>query len=377
MKIAIVGAGPAGLYLGYLLKRDHSGHSIDIFEQNPQGNTWGFGVMFSDRALDFLNIDDPETYQRMIPKMEHWVDLKLDLLGEQIILDGIGFASIGRLQLLEILSERLTSVGITLEFSTPLKDLSCCHDYDLVVGADGLNSVVRQQPGFHSETRLLSNFFAWYGTKKPFDTLTQSFRNSPWGSFNAHHYSYSKEMSTFIIETNLETWERSGFSKISDHERIKACETIFADVLEGEPLVQNRSTWRQFPVIQCENWFHENMVLIGDALHTAHFSIGSGTRLALEDSLALSKAIRLHGTDLQSALKTFEKERKPVLSKLVDASLQSAKWYENFGEHMNLPPWEFAESYLARAGRINEERMQTISPNFMAGLLQYRKNISI
>ena len=333
--------------------------------------------MFSDRALDFLNIDDPETYQRLIPKMEHWVDLKLDLLGEQIILDGIGFASIGRLQLLEILSERLTSVGVTPEFSTPLKDLSCFHDYDLVVGADGLNSVVRQQPGFHSETRLLSNFFAWYGTKKPFDTLTQSFRKSPWGPFNAHHYRYSKEMSTFIIETNLETWERSGFSKITDQERIKACETIFADVLEGEPLVQNRSTWRQFPVIQCENWFHDNMVLIGDALHTAHFSIGSGTRLALEDSLALSKAIRFHGTDLQSALKTFEKERKPVVSKLVDASLQSAKWYENFGEHMNLPPWEFAESYLARAGRIDEERMKTISPKFMAGLLQYRKNISI
>ncbi|MEC8185500.1 MAG: FAD-dependent monooxygenase, partial [SAR324 cluster bacterium] len=354
MKIAIVGGGPAGLYLGYLLKRDHSGHSIDIFEQNPQGNTWGFGVVFSDRALDFLNLDDPETYQRLIPKMEHWVDLKLDLLGEQIILDGISFASIGRLQLLEILSERLKSVGIFPKFSTPLKDLSCCHDYDLVVGADGLNSVVRQQPGFHSETRLLSNFFAWYGTKKPFDTLTQSFRNSPWGPFNAHHYRYSKEMSTFIIETDRETWERSRFSKMSDHERIKACETIFADVLEGEPLVQNRSTWRQFPVIQCENWFHENMVLIGDALHTAHFSIGSGTRLALEDSLALSKAIRLHETDLQSALKTFEKKRKPVLSKLVDASLQSAKWYENFGEHMNLPPWEFAESYLARAGRIDE-----------------------
>ena len=187
--------------------------------------------------------------------MEHWVDLKLDLLGEQIILDGIGFASIGRLQLLEILSERLTSVGIIPKFSKPLKELSCFHDYDLVVGADGLNSVVRQQPGFHSETRLLSNFFAWYGTKKPFDALTQSFRNSPWGPFNAHHYRYSKKMSTFIIETDRETWERSGFSKITDQERIKACETIFADVLEGEPLVQNHSTWRQFPFIQCENWF--------------------------------------------------------------------------------------------------------------------------
>ena len=179
-------------------------------------------MVFSDRALDFLNIDDPETYQRLIPKMEHWVDLKLDLLGEQIILDGIGFASIGRLQLLEILSERLTSVGIIPKFSKPLKELSCFHDYDLVVGADGLNSVVRQQPGFHSETRLLSNFFAWYGTKKPFDALTQSFRNSPWGPFNAHHYRYSKKMSTFIIETDRETWERSGFSKITDQERIKA-----------------------------------------------------------------------------------------------------------------------------------------------------------
>ena len=338
MKIAIVGGGPAGLYLGYLLKRDHSGHFVDIFELNLQGNTWGFGVVFSDRALDFLNIDDPETYQRLITKMEYWVDLKLDLLGEQIILDGIGFASIGRLQLLEILSERLTTVGITPEFSTTLEELSCFHDYDLVVGADGLNSMVRQHPGFHSETRLLSNFFAWYGTKKPFDNLTQSFRNSPWGPFNAHHYRYSNEMSTFIIETDRETWERSGFSKMTDHERNKACETIFADVLEGESLVQNRSTWRQFPVIQCENWLHKKIVLIGDALHTTHFSIGSGIRLALEDSLALSKAIRLHGTDLKSALITFEKERKPVLSKLLYASLQSAKWYENFGEHMNLPP---------------------------------------
>jgi 2-polyprenyl-6-methoxyphenol hydroxylase-like FAD-dependent oxidoreductase len=372
MRITIVGGGPAGLYLGYLLKRDHPDYSIEIFEQNPQNSTWGFGVVFSHSALDFLKKDDPETYQRLLPEMETWVDLKLDLLGEKIVLDGIGFASIGRLKLLQILGERLAEIGVVPKYSTSLNNLKQLQDRDLIIGADGLNSMVREASGFLFEIDLLSNFFAWYGTRKTFSSLTQTFRNSPWGPFNAHHYRYSPEMSTFIIETDRETWEQSGFSRKSEMERIQVCEKIFEDVLDGEPLISNHSIWRNFPILRCKNWCSGNKVLIGDALHTAHFSIGSGTRLALEDSLALARSLKDHGTDLPSALKTFELERKPILQKLVDASLQSAHWYENFAENMKLPALEFAQTYLARAGRIDEERMRINSPIFIAELERYR-----
>ena len=374
MRVAVIGSGPAGLYFAYLLKRSFPNASIDIFEQNPAHVTWGFGVVFSDQALGFLTEDDPETLDYITPWMEAWKDLTLDLMGERVLIDGIGFAAIGRLKLLQLLHDRASSVGLSPRFHTRVDDLSVFDSHDLVVGADGQNSVVRLNipDGFGTTIRHLRNKFIWYGTSKIFETLTQSFRMSEWGPFNAHHYRYSENMSTFIIETDAETWERTGFENMPAEETRKECERIFSDVLGGLPLVSNHSKWRNFPRLWNKKWWHSNAVLLGDALHTAHFSIGSGTRLAMEDAIALVKSMNLKPDDIPAALQSYQDSRRPVVEKLMSAADASSQWYENFGEHMKLPPWEFAYSYIRRAGRLEDKQLHALSPGFMARYKTFR-----
>lgn len=369
MRAAVIGAGPAGLYSSYLLKRAFPEATVEVVEQNPADATWGFGVVFSDQALEFLREDDPETHAHITPHMVMWRDLTLDLCGERIRIDGIGFAAIGRLPLLRLLQDRVRSVGIEPRFDTRLEDLSPYESWDLVVGADGLNSIVRASApdAFGTTLSHLQNRFVWYGTTKPFDTLTQSFRDSRWGPFNAHHYRYQDGMSTFIVETRPEVWARAGFAEMDEAETRAVCEGIFADVLDGHGLVSNNSYWRNFPKLWNERWWYGNRVLLGDALHTAHFSIGSGTRLALEDAIALVEALKENSGDIPAALQAYQDGRKPIVEKLVAAANASADWYERFDEHMNRPPWEFAYSYIRRAGRVDDERLRKLAPEFMAG----------
>jgi len=368
MRVAVIGAGPAGLYSSYLLKRAFPAASVEVVEQNPADATWGFGVVFSDQALEFLREDDPETHEAIAPRMETWRDLTLDLRGQRIRIDGIGFAAIGRLTLLQLLQDRARSVGVEPRFNTRLDDLSLFDGYDLVIGADGLNSVVRTGAPVRFGTTLthLGNKFIWYGTTQPFDTLTQSFRDSRWGPFNAHHYRYRQGMSTFIVETGPETWERAGLDRMGEAETRALCEEVFADVLDGHGLVSNNSYWRNFPQLWNERWWDGNRVLLGDALHTAHFSIGSGTRLALEDAIALVEALQASPDDIPAALQSYQDRRKPIVEKLVSAANASADWYERFGEHMQLPAWDFAYSYIRRAGRIDDARLRRLAPEFMA-----------
>jgi len=367
VRIAVLGGGPGGLYFAYLWKRRHPEAQVDLFEQNPAGVTWGFGVVFSDQALEFLRADDPETVDAITPHMESWTNITLNLRGERVEIDGVGFSSIGRLALLNLLQARAHAAGVEPRYGTQIQSLDQLAGYDLIVAADGLNSLVRRgfEGDFGSSVSYSSNKFAWYGTTRRFETLSQTFVETDLGSFNAHHYRYSPEMSTFLVECDRATWQAYGFADKSIEESKAICEEVFAATLDGHPLVSNRSVWRNFPWIWNEHWSFGNLVLLGDALHTAHFSIGSGTRLAIEDAIALAKALEAE-TDIRAGLARYQAERKPIVQKLVRAARTSADWYERFPVHMQLDAMDFAYSYITRSGRIDNARLRTMSPQFMA-----------
>jgi 2-polyprenyl-6-methoxyphenol hydroxylase-like FAD-dependent oxidoreductase len=369
MKVYVAGGGPAGLYAAYLIKQRRPDADITLVEQNPAGATFGFGVVFSDKALEFLREDDPETHALIMPAMQMWTDLTIVHRGEEIRIDGIGFAAIGRLHLLQLLQQRLASTGVEPHYGTVMQEPPNPADYDLVILSDGANSTIRQANAAAFGTRIepLGNHFVWYGTTKEFPTLTQTFVDTHLGPFNAHHYRYAPGMSTFIAECGPETCARAGFGDMSEDDSRKVCESIFSQALDGHPLITNRSLWRNFPKIRNERWRDRNMVLVGDALRTAHFSIGSGTRLALEDVIALVQALDANSFDVTKALPAYEAARRPIVDKLVSAANASAGWYEDFGEHMKLAPWDFAWSYIQRSGRIDAEKLRRIAPRFVAG----------
>lgn len=368
MRIAILGAGPAGLYLAYLIKRRQPGAAVTVVEQNPADATFGFGVVFSDRALEFLREDDPETHAAIVLHMESWDDITIVHQGERVVIDGIGFGAIGRLKLLQLLQARALSVGVEPTYRRAVKNLDELKDADLIVGADGVNSLVRRsyEREFGASVRLLTNRFAWFGTAKRFETLTQTFVETDLGFFNAHHYRHSPELSTFVVEVDQATFARAGFDQMAERETRALCESVFAQALDGHALISNNSVWRQFPIVHNEIWSAaRHLVLVGDALHTAHFSIGSGTRLAMEDAIALDKGLSAHEGDLDAALITYETARRPVLAKLVAGANGSATWYEQFAEHMQLAPIDFAMSYVTRSGRVDLDRLRKLSPRFV------------
>jgi len=367
VRIAVIGGGPGGLSFAYFWKKRHPEAEVELFEQNPAGVTWGFGVVFSDQALEFLRADDPKTVDAITPRMESWKNITLTLRGQSVELDGVGFSSIGRLELLTILQARARAAGVVARYDAQITSLDQFAGYDLIVAADGLNSLVRRayEGDFGSSLSYSSNKFAWYGTTKRFETLSQTFVATERGSFNAHHYRYAPGMSTFLVECDRATWEAYGFADRSIEESKTICEDVFAETLDGHKLISNRSVWRNFPWIWNERWWFKNMVLLGDALHTAHFSIGSGTRLAIEDAIALVKALEADA-DIPSALGRYQAARKPIVEKLVTAARTSANWYEHFPERMKLGLMDFAFSYITRSGRIDPARLRAMSPGFMA-----------
>ena len=364
MRILVAGAGPAGLYFSYLAKRRHPDWQIRVVEQNRPDSTFGFGVVFSDRALEFLRGDDPATYDLITPQMEAWSDITVVHRGTPVVIDGIGFAAIGRLKLLQLLRQQAASVGVVAEHQKAISTEEPGHD--LVVAADGVNSTVRGWRDFGTSVTRLENKFAWFGTTKVFDTLTQTFVESQHGTFNAHHYRHSPQMSTFVVECDAATWQRAGLATMDEAATLNYCEGVFEATLGGHRLVSNKSVWRNFPNLRNRRWSVDNIVLIGDALRTAHFSIGSGTRLAMEDAIALNKALSEHAS-VAEALAAFEAARRPIVEKLVAAADASGAWYERFPEHMKLAPREFAWSYIQRSGRIDPARLRKISPKFVDG----------
>jgi len=368
MRIAVLGGGPAGLYFSYLWKRRHPDADVALFEQNPADATWGFGVVFSDRAMDFIGDDDPETAAAITARMETWSDLTLVHRGEAVAIDGVVFSSIGRLELLRLLQQRARDVGVNLHFDTRVASIDQLGNYDLIVGADGINSLIRRsfEGDFGASSSYLDTKFAWFGTSKRFETLTQTFVETEYGAFNAHHYRYSPTMSTFIVECDRSTWLQASLDRLPPDESEALCQRVFAKTLDGHPLVSDKSTWRNFPWLWNDRWSMHNKVLVGDALHTAHYSIGSGTRLAMEDVIALAKALDKHPESLDGALHYYQADRRPIVEKFFKASKTSAAWYRDFANHMRLSPLDFAHSYITRSGRIDDVRLREMAPRFMA-----------
>ncbi len=368
MKIGIVGAGPAGLYFALRVKRRNPAHEITVVEQNPPDSTFGFGVVFSDQALEKVRRADPAFYRVLDSRMERWRDLTIVQKDERVTIDGNGFAAVGRLELLHLLQGMCAEAGVDIEFNTRLTALDRFDGCDLIVGADGVNSMVRELnvAAFRPRIGHLTNWFAWYGTRQVFETLTLTFRSNADGAFVAHHYRYSPEMSTFIVELDAATWRRAGLEAMGDDERQAYCAEVFAPDLGGHGLISNHSVWRRFPVVRNERWTHENIVLMGDALRTVHFSIGSGTRFALEDAIALDEALAEAKDDARAALTLFESRRRPFAEKLEGAAANSYNWYEDIGQRTGDDAYDLAYDYMTRSGRMSDARLRESAPRFAA-----------
>jgi len=373
MKIAVLGAGPAGLLFSLLVKRRNPSWDVQVFEQNPADATFGFGVVFSQGALAFLERDAPDLHAQLAGRMERWPMQRIVHRDEAVDIDGNGFSAIQRLSLNQFLQDLCRESGVRVDFSRAVASLDELGAPDLIVGADGANSLVRRslEAQFEPRVEWLENRFAWYGTAKVFECLTLTFRENEQGAFVAHHYRYSPAMSTFLVECDAATWRRAGLDAMDEAASRAYCEKVFAPDLGGHALVSNKSVWRQFPLLSNRNWSAKvadktRAVLIGDALRTMHFSIGSGTRSAFEDAIALDRAFGECGDDVPAALVAFERERRPVVEKLHAAANLSSYWYERFTEKMSVSPWQLAYDYMTRSGRISDERLRQMAPQFMS-----------
>ena len=375
MRVAVIGAGPAGLLFSLLAKRRYPSWRIEVAEQNPEGATYGFGVVFSDGALAFLERDEPQLSNILQTAMERWPIQRIVHRGERVDIDGNGFSAIGRLALRRILRDLCLDAGVRVEYGRAITALDELAGADVVVGADGSNSLVRAalQAVFEPQIELLSNRFAWYGTTRPFDCLTLTFRSNEDGAFVAHHYRHAPDMSTFVVECDGATWNKAALGRMDDAQSRAYCERVFAPDLDGHPLVSNKSLWRQFPLLSNRRWSSGKFVLIGDALRTVHFSIGSGTRLGFEDAIALDRAFGEAGEDVPQALAAFERERRPIVEKLLAAANASSYWYERFPEKMREAPWRLAYDYMTRSGRMTDDRLREQSPKFMAKVEAQRR----
>ncbi|HMF55283.1 MAG TPA: FAD-dependent monooxygenase [Pyrinomonadaceae bacterium] len=372
MKINIIGAGPAGLYFALLMKKAQAGHEITVYERNAPDDTFGWGVVFSDKTLSYLQRNDEETYQKITDSFEMWDNVDVVHKDEKVTIRGNKFSGIARIKLLNILQERCEALGVDLRFRMEVSDVEELRQSgDLLVGADGINSTVRQRYDLFFKPSLdtLNNKYIWYGTRQLFHGLTLTFREMEAGVFAAHSYKFNETTSTFIVECDPQTWANAGFENKSDEEAREYLAKVFANDLHGHELLSNNSKWINFINVRNAHWSYENAVLLGDALHTAHFSIGSGTKLALEDAIALSDCFKQTG-DVRAALAEFEKVRKPVIEEYQEAAYESLHFFENARDFMHLAPLPFAFKLMTRSKRIDYENLKRRDPQFIAAYEQ-------
>jgi anthraniloyl-CoA monooxygenase len=368
MRILVVGGGPAGLYFALLMKRRDPRHEITVVERDGPHDTFGWGIVFSDQTFSYLQEHDGPSADAIIAACETWDNVDVVHRGQTVSIRGNRFSGLARLEFLNILHRRCEAVGVDLRFHTNLTDPGQMGEFDLVAGADGAHSTVRQRyrEVFQPSIDVRRNKYIWLGTRRLFHGLTLTFRQTPAGVFAAHSYKFNKTTSTFIVECPPETWEAAGFASMSEAGTCAYLERVFADDLGGHPLLTNNFVrWLNFPLVKNARWRHDHVVLLGDALHTAHFSIGSGTKLALEDAIALAGAFAA-ASGTPAALEAFERSRKPVVDSLQDAAYESLLRFERMEEDMGLDPIAFAYRLMTRSGRIDREKLRKRDPDFVA-----------
>jgi anthraniloyl-CoA monooxygenase len=369
MRILIAGGGPAGLYFAILMKRLDPRHDVVVVERDGRHATFGWGIVFSDQTFAYLRAADEPSYEALLGSCETWDNVDVVHRGRKVSIRGNTFSGIARLRFLNILHDRCEALGVSLRFDTTLADPRAqLDDCDLLVGADGAGSVVRRawEERFEPSISRGRNRYIWLGTHRIFDGLTLTFRADRAGVFIAHSYRFNPTTSTFIVECGPDVWESAGFASMSEPETCGYLERVFAPDLDGERLLTNDFVrWLNFVHVRNRHWSHGRVVLLGDALHTAHFSIGSGTKLALEDAIALARAIETSNWRLPEALAAFELERRPIVEGYQDAALESLEWFENVRKDLALAPLPFAYELMTRSGRIDREKLRLRDPVFV------------
>jgi len=379
MKIVSIGGGPAGLYFSILMKKAFPNFAIDVYERNRRDDTFGWGVVFSDETLANFEEADEQTFAEITDHFRYWQDIETYYRDTCTVSTGHGFAALSRKKLLQILQKRCHQLDVGLHFKHEVGNLEELADADLILGADGVNSMVREQLAEHFQPQLdwRKCKFCWLGTQKPLEAFTFIFKPTPVGLFQVHAYPFTGGSSTWIVECREEVWREAGLAEADEEQTVAFCEALFADELDGHRLLADKSVWRTFPTVRCQSWHHENVVLLGDAAHTAHFSIGSGTKLAMEDAMALAEAFKIHGTaDLTTTLQSYEDERWVEVVKTQKAAQTSLEWFENSARYMGQDPLQFTFNLMTRSKRITYDNLKDRDPNLIEQVNEsYREHV--
>jgi len=380
MKITVIGGGPGGLYFSILTKKAMPNCQIDIYERNKPDDSFGFGVVFSDETLGEFLKRDMQSYELIRSKFAYWDDIIIARDGESVNIAGNGFCGCSRKTLLQLLQQRCLEEGVNLHFEQNVDDLSQFADSDIILATDGIGSAIRTQyqKEFGTKIELKKNRFVWLGSTKPLDAFTYFFRSTPHGTIVAHSYQYEEGMSTWIFECSDETWQKHGFEVTNEDDTIAKIAEIFKDELDGHPLISNKSHWRQFPHVTNENWHHNNIVLLGDAKATAHYSIGSGTKLAMDSAIGLSDAVIANPTNVKAAFEQYEKTRRNTVEMIQYAAIVSLDWFENIDRHMNHSFQQFAFGCMTRSKKVTYENLRLRDASFTDKVLnEFNENCNV
>jgi anthraniloyl-CoA monooxygenase len=380
MKITVIGGGPGGLYFSILTKKAMPHCQIDIYERNKPDDSFGFGVVFSDETLGEFLKRDMQSYELIRSKFAYWDDIIIARDGESVNIAGNGFCGCSRKTLLQLLQQRCLEEGVNLHFEQNVDDLSQFADSDIILATDGIGSAIRTQyqKEFGTKIELKKNRFVWLGSTKPLGAFTYFFRSTPHGTIVAHSYQYEEGMSTWIFECSDETWQKNGFEVTNEADTMAKIAEIFKDELDGHPLISNKSHWRQFPHVTNENWHHNNIVLLGDAKATAHYSIGSGTKLAMDSAIGLSDAVIANPTNVKAAFEQYEKTRRNTVEMIQYAAIVSLDWFENIDRHMNHSFQQFAFGCMTRSKKVTYENLRLRDASFTDKVLnEFNENCNV
>jgi 2-polyprenyl-6-methoxyphenol hydroxylase-like FAD-dependent oxidoreductase len=368
MRIGVIGGGPAGLYFALLMKTRDPRHEIHVMEQNPADATYGWGLVFAAPTLRLLADSDPEFYADLRKDCAELDTMEIGHRGVRVAVKGNRWARVSRIAMLGTLQRHCLQRGVKIEFQARVEDIDCFAGFDLVVVADGVASAIRARHAdwFEPSFERYRNKFAWYGTTALIPALSLIFRQSEHGIFIAHCYQYSPTHSTFLVECDPQAWSRAGLDSMSEDDSLRYCAAVFRDDLGGHSLLSNKSSWFNAAIIRNERWSHGNVVLLGDALRTVHFSIGSGTRMALQDAIALADALQRSGDEVGAGLQAFAASRRPGSDDFQESAIKSILWYENVASIFHLDPLAFAYSYFRRTGKMSHEDLRRMDPLFVA-----------